>query len=743
MMAHALYRLGRFAAHRPWTVIVTWVVGSLIVVGASSAYGQKLQDHFGAPGLDSQAAVDLLTRAHMDQAGLTAEVVVTPVDDSTTFFDSAQARAALASVREAVAALPKVLGATDPAGAVAAGTDAAAASGAVSPDGRTALIRVQYPVLEDLSPGDLDDLTELGAQLRHRLPLRIELRGDLFAAFEDAGTGLGELIGLSAAIIVLLLAFGSFIAVGLPIGTALFGLAIGITSLSLVTYLVAIPSWAPALGSMVGLGVGIDYALFLLVRHREYLARGMTVEASVGHAVATAGQAVVFAGGTVVIGILGLAVAGVPFITAGGIAVSLIVLIMVIASVTLLPAFLGLAGHRINRLGLRRKNTRSAARVESGWHRWGVHVSTHAWAYTIAGGGLLLALTAPVLALRVGTPDDGSRPQTRTERRAYDLVAEGFGPGVNGPLVIAVDISQDPSVVQPLRSAIVADPGIAAVTAPEVNSHAGVATLLAFPTTGPQDYATRETIQRLRDDVVPRVLGHSPARAHVGGVAASFADVGERVHDRLPWFILAVVLLSSLLLTVVFRSVVVPLKAALLNLLSVGASYGVMVMVFEWGWGADVIGLQSTVPILPFIPMFMFAILFGLSMDYEVFLLSRIREEYIASGDNDRSVIRGIAGTARVITSAALIMISVFFGFVLGDDPATKMFGLGLATAIFVDATVVRLVLVPASMKLIGDANWWMPAWLDRLLPTIDSEQPIGLPSPEMQADRLLVTETV
>jgi RND superfamily putative drug exporter len=504
---------------------------------------------------------------------------------------------------------------------------------------------------------------------------------------------------------------------GLPIGMALLGLALGISSMSLITYLIDIPSWAPVLGTMVGLGVGIDYALILVTRHREYLALGLTVQESAGRAVGTAGRAVVLAGGTVVMAILGLAVAGVPFITAGGVAVSVIVLLMVVASVTLLPAFLGLAGNWINRVGLRRHHARRGASAGLGWQRWAEHVSRNAAAYAIGATVLLLALAAPVLALRVGTPDEGTLPTQRTERRAYDLVADGFGPGINGPLIIAVDISQDPGVVQPLLTAVEADDGIAAVAAPEVNAAAGVATLIAYPTTGPQDDATPATIDRLRAEVIPAALGRSPARAHVGGQTAIVADLGARVSDRLPLFVGAVVLLGFLLLTVAFRSVLVPVKAALLNLLSIGASFGVMVMVFQWGWAAGLIGLESTVPIMPFIPLFMFAILFGLSMDYEVFLLSRIREEYLVSGDNQKAVVHGIRTTGRVITAAALIMVSVFLSFVLGSDPGTKMFGLGLAVAIFLDATVIRLVLVPAAMTLLGNANWWVPAWLGRLLP--------------------------
>ncbi len=733
-MSHALYRLGRFAARRPWVVIATWVVVAIVVVGASTGFGRELEDSFEAPGLDSTAALDLLTGAQSDSAGPTAQVVLTPHDDGSTFFDSADARSALATVQAAVANLPKVLGTSDPAGALSAGAESAAASGSVSPDGRVALIRVQYPLIDQLTAGDLENLKDLAVEVRHDSLLQIELSGDLFFSFEEPETGLGEMIGLIAAVVILLLAFGSLIAMGLPIGLALFGLALGISSMSLITYLIEIPSWAPQIASMVGLGVGIDYALFIVTRCREHLARGMTVEEAVGRAAATAGQAVIFAGGTVVIAILGLAVAGVPFMASAGVAISVTVLLMVLASITLLPAFLGLAGHRINGFGVRRRRPGKVA-VGAGWERWGRHVSENAWAYAIGVTVLLLALTAPVLSLRLGFPDEGSLPESRTQRRAYDLVAESFGPGINGPLVIAVDISEDPSVVETLRAAILADRGIAAVATTQVNTEAGVATLVAFPNSAPQDDATLETVDRLRAEVFPAALDNSPARAHIGGQTATFGDIGNRVNDRLALFIAAVIVLSFLLLTLVFRSLVVPLKAALMNLLSIGAAYGVLVMVFQWGWGKGIIGLESTGPILVFIPMFMFAILFGLSMDYEVFLLSRVREEYLLTGDNDTSVIHGIASTARVITSAALIMISVFLGFVLGDDPTTKMMGLGLATAIFVDATIVRMVLVPATMKLMGNANWWLPDWLDRLLPTIDIDGEIGLPEPEMEIE--------
>jgi RND superfamily putative drug exporter len=442
-MTHGLYRLGRLAARRPWAVIGAWLVVAVLVIAASGAQGRDLEDTFDVPGLDSQQARELLTAAGSDRAGLTAQVVATPRDEGATFFDSPRARAALAEIQDGAAALPAVLGTSDPAGALSSGR-AAASSGSVSPDGRVAVIRLQYPVIEELSRNDLEDLKELVGDARAGSPLQIEMGGDLFFAFDEGETGLGEAIGVIAAALILLVAFGSLIAMGLPIGMALFGLAVGLTSLSLITYLIEIPTWAPLLATMLGLGIGIDYALFLVTRHREHLARGMTVEEAAGRAVETSGQAVIFAGGTVVIAILGLAVAGIPFLTAAGVAISVVVLIMVVASVTLLPAFLGLAGPRINRLGLRRMDHGA---VGPRWRRWGEHVSSHAGAYAVGVTILMLALAA-ALSLRLDSPDEGNLPDTRTERRAYDLIAQAFGPGRNGPLVVAVDIAEDPSVVE-------------------------------------------------------------------------------------------------------------------------------------------------------------------------------------------------------------------------------------------------------------------------------------------------------
>ncbi|KAA0921384.1 MMPL family transporter [Streptomyces apricus] len=731
MLSKALLRLGAGAARRPWRVIAAWLVAAALAVLAAVAFGGRNTDAMTAPGLDSQRAAELIERAGTGQEGMTAHVVVTPLDGAATFFGHDSARTALTRLQAEVKGLPHVLGTSDPARALDAGGDTAVRGGLVSADGRIAVVRVQYPDQSRLSAEDLDALVGLGDRLRTELPLRIEMGGNLFYAFSDPGGGASELIGLLAAAAILFLAFGSLVAAALPIGMAIFALTVGVATMTVLAGLTDVPTFAPVLGSMVGLGVGIDYALFVLARHREYLARGLAPHEAAGRAVATAGRPVVFAGGTVVVSILGLVVADVPFMTVGGLAVSIVVLTMVVASVTLLPAFLGASGPRLARPGrigralrtrgpgrlARRRDPAPGAAHAAGWRRWIGHVSRHPVVYAVGAAGLLLTATLPVLGLRVGLPDDGSLPHSRTERRAYDLVAEGFGPGTNGPLVIAADPSGDRGALDRLVGAVAADPGIASLAPAHIDRATGIATLVVFPTTSPQDKATADTIARLRTDVLPTAIGHGPAKAHVGGAAASLSDVGRRTSQRLPVFVAAVLAMSFLLLMPVFRSILVPLKAVLLNLLSIGAAYGVMVAVFQWGWGGALIGLEATVPIVSFIPMFLFAILFGLSMDYEVFLLSRVREEYLRTGDNGTAIVEGVSRTAPVITSAAFIMTAVFLSFAVAEDPSTKMFGLGLATAILIDATVVRMVLVPATMTLLGRTNWWLPKWLDRMLP--------------------------
>ncbi len=724
-MSSLLFRWGRWSALRPWPALVAWLLASALVVVASAGLGRALDDTMAAPGTDSQAATDLLAASGSVNDGLTAYVVASPLEPDVTFEDPA-ARADLDALATRVAALPRLLGSGEQ----------------ISPDGRVAQLQLQYPPIEELDKGDLEALKDALGEARPASSLQIEGGGDLYFSFEEPATNLGEALGLAVALLVLLLAFGSLLAAGLPLAIALLGLLVGASALPLVAHLVAIPSWAPAMAAMVGLGVGIDYALFLLTRFREESAAGSSVPDAVGRAVATAGQAVLFAGGIVVVAILGLAFAGLPFVAAGGVGIAVVVLVMVLAAVTLLPALLGLAGPRLAGPGRggRRPGRRSDSRLrrrtpadsQRRWGAWGGHVARHAVAYAAGGVAVLLALAAPVLGLRLGLPDQGSMPESRTERRAYDLIAEGFGPGATGPLVLALDTTS-PRVVDDVTRAIEEDPGIASVQPLPTRDDAEASVLIAQPTTSPQDAATQATIRRLRGEVLPSVLEGTGSRAHVGGYSATMSDLGHRVQERLPLLVAAVVALSFLLLMVVFRSVLVPVKAALLNLLSVAAAYGVLVMVFQWGWGASLIGLESTVPIISFIPLFMFAILFGLSMDYEVFLLSRVREEYLRTGDPDAAVVHGVAVTARTISSAAAIMVAVFGGFVLGEDPILKMLGLGLATAVLVDATLVRLVLVPAAMRLLGPAAWWLPGWLDRWLPRLDVEPgpaPATAPAP-------------
>ena len=718
-MSVFLYRLGRACVQHRWRTIGVWLAAAIVLIGLNNAVGGKMTNGFVVPGLDSQEAYDLLAERFPAEGGISAQVVI-EAPAGSLLSDPAQQTAitamtqAFQSIEGVAVVVPPLLGQT------------------VSESGTIGLFRIGYHPDYLPSQAMLEDLEEAGRESAGgEAVLRVEFGGDLYNATEQPETGLGELLGLVSAVLVLLLAFGSVVAMGLPIGLALFGLTLGIGGIiGLVAIGMDVPEWTPNMASMIGLGVGIDYALFIVTRFREGLADGLTVDDAAGRANATAGLSVIFAGGTVVIAILGLAMAGIPFMTAAAVAVSIVVGLMVIASLTILPALLGWAGHRVNPKKSRGVVTAQKDKGPGRWQRWGDHVAKHAWPYMLSTLALLIALTAPVLDLELGFPDQGNLPEDRTSRQAYDLLAEGFGPGFNGPLLVAVDTETvDGQELRSLTARLQSNPRVSFVQPPQLSPVGEAATILVFPTTAPQDPQTVELLNEIRGPIFSSVL-NDEARAHVGGATASFADVSERVQNRLPVFIAAVIALSFILLMLVFRSILVPIKAALLNLLSIGAAYGVLVMVFQWGWGRSLIGLEETVPIVSFIPMFMFAVLFGLSMDYEVFLLSRVKEEYLSSRDNAQSVIFGISNTARVITSAALIMISVFLGFVANPDPILKMMGLGLATAIFVDATVVRVVLVPASMKLMGDANWWFPKRLN-WLPRLDIEGEARLPARE------------
>jgi RND superfamily putative drug exporter len=709
------------------TILVWLVLAAGLVIGAKASGGETV-DVFTIPGAQSQQAADLLEQRFPSQSGDSANVVFVARTGSLT--DTANA-AAIAQVQQNLAALPDV---ADSPTAVVGPATPVVGSQFVGTGGKIGYASVQFDQAATSLPSDTFTRIEAAAQPAVAAGMRVEYGGAVVDYLDKVAATDGDVIGLAVAVIILLLAFGSVVAMSLPIGTALFGLGVGLSIITLVAATTDIGTAAPTLATMIGLGVGIDYSLFILTRHRQNLAAGMAIEESIGRAIATAGQAVLFAGTTVVIAISGLAVAGIPYVTKLGFMSAIVVAVMMTAAVTLLPALLGLVGRHVDSLRvphLRRRKQAGAdaaagenAAVEgAGWRRWAQFMSRHRWAAVIGSLVILLALAAPFLSMRLGIPDDGTSPKSTTQRQAFDLIARGFGPGANGPLVLAIALPEanDTAPADAVEAAVSKLPGVK-VAPPQVSPDGDAAVVVVIPRSAPDSIATSDLVERLRHDVLPGAVAGTGADVYVGGVTAAFIDIGDRIQDRLPLFIGVVVGLSFLLLMIVFRSILVPLKAAVMNLLSIGAAYGVIVAVFQWGWAKGLFGLDQTVPIVAFVPMMMFAILFGLSMDYEVFLLSRIREEYVRTGDNLESVVQGLASTARVITSAALIMISVFLAFVPDPQPTIKMFGLGLAVAVFVDATIVRLVLVPATMELLGPANWWLPKWLDRILPKVEIE---------------------
>ena len=714
-MSRWLQRIGTFSAHNRRFVLAAWIVIAVGAVLLNRTVSGDAVDNFEVPGVESQAATDMLKERFSERAGATAMVVFHTETGAVT--DPAFA-AGIADTIDEVRALPQVLAVTEP----------LASPRSIASDDTTAFASVQFDdTSAALGRATLDDLVDTAARAEAS-GVQVEFGGELPTVLKEETTGPSEAIGIIAALIILLLTFRSLVAVALPLAAALTGLLTGLSVIGLLGGLIDIPSVAPRLATMIGLGVGIDYALFILSRHRDNVAAGMPIDESIGRTNATAGQAVVIAGSTVVVAILGLQLAGIPFVAALGYSASIVVAIAVTSAVTLLPAFLGFAGTRVLARSHRTQGP-APERGHSAWVRWAHWVAHHPWRSSITATLVLLALAVPVLDMQLGQADAGTAPASTTPRRAYDLLAAGFGAGFNGPLLVTIDLgpTPEPTMIDEITAEVAADPGVQAVSPAQVNTAGDTAIITAIPTTKPQDEATSELVHRLRDTTLPDVTAGSGAAALVGGPTAGFIDQSDKISTRLPWFIAAVVAMSFILLMIVFRSILVPLKPALLNLMSIGAAYGVVVAVFQWGWGRSLIGLDDAVPIASFVPMMMFAILFGLSMDYEVFILSRIREEYHRGHSNIDSVVEGLGATAKVITAAALIMISVFLGFVASPGPIVKMMGIGLATAVAVDATIVRMVLVPSTMALVGDPNWWLPRWLDRLLPHVDIE---GEPDP-------------
>jgi RND superfamily putative drug exporter len=703
-----LRRLATFTYRRRRWVLVLWIVGVIAMTVLAGRVGDDYSDSFQVTGTESSEAQDLLERAFPERAGDSGQLVLRApggIDDPAVRARTEATIAELARVQD----VGEIVSPYDPAGAQQ-----------VAPGGRIAFADIQFTVgAQDVTraaSAKMEEIARVGEEIDG---VTFEMGGRQVHNREFGASS--ELIGLIAAVVILLIAFGSVLAMGLPILTAVLGIAGGIAIVGLLSNITVAPDVTVQLAAMIGLGVGIDYALFIVTRYRQGLDDGLDPERAVVLALDTAGRAVLFAGATVVISLCGLFLMGVDFIRGLGVGAASTVLVMMLASVTLVPALLGFTGRNIDRLSIPGLNRKETSTRESIWFRWSRVVQRWPWTAALVGFAILLVLAVPFLSLHLGFSDNGNNPTTDTSRRAYDALAEGFGPGFNGPLVVAARTPGGPESLAELADALADVPGVAQVGPVVPNAQGDAAVIRVIPTTSPQSEETQDLIQRLRDDVVPSAIDGTGARVLIGGITAASDDVATTLAGRLPIFIGGVLALSFLLLLAVFRSILVPVKAVLMNLLSIGAAYGVVVAVFQWGWLSGPLGIDGTGPIEPFVPMFLFAIVFGLSMDYEVFLLSRIREEYDRSGDNGLAVADGLAATARVITAAAAIMIMVFASFVLGDFRIIKVFGLGLAVAIFIDATIVRILLVPATMELLGKANWWFPKWL-RWVPQLHVE---------------------
>jgi RND superfamily putative drug exporter len=708
--------LGRLAAwcydHRR-RVLAGWLLAVVAIIGLAQWAGSRLDNNFALTGSPSQQAQNLLASRFPAQKGDSADVVLR----SLSPLDSPVNAAAIGRLVRSLRPLAHVSGVQSP---LAPGGGAR-----LSADRRTGFVVVQFDAAAaDLPAKAVWRMIDTARSFAHR-GLQVAVGGAPVENVVSAAPGSAEMIGLVAAVVVMLLAFGSVVAMGLPILTALAGLGIGFGVLEALSHLVTVPAFGPDMMIMIGLGVGIDYALFVVTRYRQGLAEGRPPREATVVALSTAGRAVLFAGGTVVIALLGLFVVGLPFMDGLAAATIVAVALVLAAALTLLPAIFGFAGTAIDRLHIPGLLARPGPATSRGfWRRWSRTVQRRPWICAALALAVLGVLAVPLFSMRLAFSDAGNDPASLTTRQAYDLLAEGFGPGFNGPLVIAANLRgpHAQAGIARLGARLRQVPGVATADPPVVNAARDAAVIVVYPATAPQSAQTAALLRLLRGQVIPQVTAGSGVTAFVGGETAAGVDTSAYLSGRLPWVIGMVVALALVLLVVVFRSVAIPLKAAAVNLLSMGAAYGVIVAVYQWGWLARVFG-ASPGPIDPWIPLMMFTIVFGLSMDYEVFLLSRMREEWARSRDNSQAVASGLASTARVITTAAAIMVCVFGSFVIGDPVRILgVFGLGLAVAVLVDATVVRLVLVPAVMQLLGTANWWLPRWMARAIPSLSIE---------------------
>ncbi|MFJ4674691.1 MMPL family transporter [Kitasatospora sp. NPDC088783] len=716
-MSTLLGRLGGAAAARPWRTVAAWVLLIGAIFGLAQAFGGEPRDDYRVPGTRSTAGMDLLNARFPESSGTSARVVVHDRGGK------ALPAAALVGLRERLAGLPHALSVSEPIPSAA---------------GDTALLTVGYDVKTTAFKG-AEGLDALRAAARPTTDAgyQVEFGGELPENF-TAPDGAAEAIGMAAALVILVVALGTVTAAGLPLLVALAGLGAGTGLITLMAAVTDISDIAPTVASMVGLGVGIDYALLLVSRHVEGLRRGLDARAAAAEANATAGSSVVVAGATVLVSLFGLKLAGLATYASFGYATFATVGAVMAAALTLVPALAALAGPRMLRRAERRTERRAAAApAEAGsteaesagptrTERWARLIGRRPVTAVVLSLVVLLGLAAPVLGMRTWPQDAGSQAAGNTTRKAYDLIAGAYGPGANGPLLLAVDLEQLPESELPaLERKLASDPAVAAVQPARLSAARDAAVVSVQPTTGPQDRATEKLLKRLRG-------GELPAGVEVTGQVAAFSDISDRLAQRLWVVIPFVVALSLVLLTVLFRAPVIALKAAAMNLLSVAAAYGVMTAVFQHDAGAKLLGLPHAVSVSSWVPILMFTVLFGLSMDYEVFLLSRVREDWLATGDARGSVVRGLSATGRVISSAAAIMVAVFTGFAIDPDITVKMIGVGMAVAVLVDATVVRMVLVPATMTLLGRHNWWLPRWLDRLLPELRIE-PGEAPAPARQ----------
>ena len=717
----SLRALARFCYRRRRLVVGIWIAALVGINVLASVVGTNFTTNFSAPNTESTRAANLLRANFKAQSGDSVQVVF---EGKPSMHDPA-VREQVRTFRAALSEVPHVTGVSDP----------YPTPGSISKSGTVALANAQLDdKAQNISNSVGSQIIDL-AEAHSTPQLTVHVGGQLIQQSERPSLS-GEGIGILAAIVILLIAFGSVLAMVLPIVVAIAGIAVGLPIIGLLTHAYPLQSFATTLATMIGIGVGIDYALFVVTRYRQGLQAGMDPEEAVVTAIDTSGRAVLFAGLTVIIALLGMLAIGLSFISGLGIGAAAVVALTVAAAVTLLPAALGFVGSNVDKWRLPWVHNDGDGTRRTVWHRWAGFVQRHAGPVTVAGLAIVLVLAFPVLSLRLGFTDAGNDPKGTQTREAYDLLSKGFGPGFNGPFLLAIQLppgADHSADLGELQAAVAATPGVASATPALTNANGTTAVMRVYPTTSPQDEATSRLLHHLRRDVIPQATAGTGATVYVGGFAALTDDFSDLLGRRLPLFIGVVILLSFLLLMAVFRSILVPLKAAIMNLLSVGAAYGVIVAIFQWGWGKDLIGLGKEGPIQAFIPIMMFAILFGLSMDYEVFLLSRIREEYLRTGNNGQAVADGLSATARVITAAAAIMCTFFVSFVLGDNIIIKLFGIGFASAIFIDATLIRLVIVPSTMELLGDANWWLPRRLDRILPHLDVEGPHAevLPPPD------------